>query len=580
MSDSQDLSGDQLSLPFDAEYDAVLAIGTDVTQFPGYRSLARHHQCTEAIRTITVRLVSNLGEGLLRLVLVLLSIAAVVHTFPYQAKVQGVRFSIQASVVTRPGLSADTTLGNWEFPRFTGLPVGIHVSPQDVDLIALADRAGSDTNTFVAKLREDFRHELPGLALWLGLEVLAGVVIGLLMATALTMAWRYVRRRPWRTDEMRHQLRQAYASVAVLGVVVAYGALSYNPRWSTRSELTGTLAAAQLFPSQLAQYYNRGSKAVDALGAVVGIQAALQAELDNRASPTTAFRIMFISDVHLGAVYPLVEQYAKEYDVGLIVNTGDEVEFGQAAELTPSYLASIQAITATVPMLWLAGNHDSPEVEDVMRTIPGVTVLGGKTRTDDGFDVSASSVKAYGLTIAGVPDPRVYGGGGASGSDTKSVTDALERTAVNEAVTGKETTDYDIFATHEPVAAKRLRELLGDRIRQTNSGHVHAQNDSGDIQHGSQLDLVEGSTGAGGLDNLARTTRPPVEFSIESVGDDCQFTRVVRFQIKLEAAAVATEAQAYGDDVSVTTNYFTPQSIKSGRTCSTSQGISSVTPVK
>ena len=57
-------------------------------------------------------------------------------------------------------------------------------------------------------------------------------------------------------------------------------------------------------------------------------------------------------------------------------------------------------------MLWLGGNHDSPQVAGIMSSIPGVTVLGTKAATSDGYRITAGIVHAFGLTIAGVPDPR------------------------------------------------------------------------------------------------------------------------------------------------------------------------------
>ena len=99
---------------------------------------------------------------------------------------------------------------------------------------------------------------------------------------------------------------------------------------------------------------------------------------------------------------------------------------------------------------------------------------------------------------------------------------------------------------------------------------------------GRPVSLVEGSTGAGGLDNIVRgTERPPVEFSIESVGADCQFTRIIRFSIApSQDAAILTEGatsgvtpQAYGDDVTASTVYFRPQRVADGRSCGTQLGI-------
>jgi hypothetical protein len=146
----------------------------------------------------------------------------------------------------------------------------------------------------------------------------------------------------------------------------------------------------------------------------------------------------------------------------------------------------------------------------------------------------------------------------------------------------------DLFATHEPVQAEALREVLPSRIRQTVSGHVHDQNASDEIEDGAAIDLIEGSTGAGGLDNIVRgIERPPIEFSIESVGADCQFTRVVRFSIAPEGSgAGATDAaptdtsspQAYGNDVTASTVYFRPQDVAADRTCGTELGIGAERP--
>ena len=62
----------------------------------------------------------------------------------------------------------------------------------------------------------------------------------------------------------------------------------------------------------------------------------------------------------------------------------------------------------------------------------------------------------------------------------------------------------------------------------------------GSIQSGNTIDLVEGSTGAGGLDNINRgAARPPIEFSIESVASSCEFTRVILESLAATYAKVA-----------------------------------------
>ncbi|MCZ2830738.1 metallophosphoesterase [Modestobacter sp. VKM Ac-2986] len=555
-----------------------------------------------------------LVRWVLRIALPLVCAAAVLQAFPYHATVQGVPFEVQGSLFSRPGLSADTTLGSWEFPTVSGVPFGVHISPEDVDVLALTKLAGGDVPSFVQRLQADLTDQAPTIIGWLVAEFLLGLAVGLAIAAAVNMSVRYLRGWPRRAGELRRRFRQAATAALVVLAVAAYGALSYNPNWVRESRLTGTLAAAQLFPSELSAYYSQQSKAFDVLGSVVGIQAALQAQIEDAQTPETALQIMVISDMHLAANYPLVARYAANYGVDLIVNAGDESAFGTAAELTSAYLDAVEALTSTTPMLWIAGNHDSPATAQVMSGIPGVTVLGTKTTLGGGgYQVTAGVVDAFGLTIAGLSDPRVYGAAGPWGADDASVVEPLQRETVRTAVgppeedaaatsstrssaasaapsssaaapTGDvpaEAPPIDLFAIHEPVAAEELREVLPDRVRQTVSGHVHAQNDSADVQAGdATIDLVEGSTGAGGLDNLVRgTERPPIEFSIESVAADCQFTRVVRFSIASAAPTLGgapedvTTPQAFGDDVTASTLYFRPQDVAPDRVCGPELGV-------
>jgi predicted MPP superfamily phosphohydrolase len=579
---------EQLELGLDLGDQPVHARRDDIRTWPGWRLLERADQ----VRALPGALLRSSAElaarWALRIALPLTGMAATVHSFPYRATVAGVPFQVSGTILHSSGLSADTTFGSWEFPAVDGLPFGVHVAPVDVDVLQLARSAKPSTAAYAGELRDGLMDQLPRIVLWLVAESILGLILGLGAAVALNMAVRYLRGLPRRVDELRHRARQLAAVGLVAAIVVSYGVASYNPDWPRQSRLTGTIAAAQLFPDQLKAYYQQQSKTFDVLGSVLGIQAALQAQLDESSAPASAFQIMFISDVHLAAVYPLIAQYAKNYDVKLIINTGDESEFGTRAELTTTYLASIAALTSTIPMIWLAGNHDSPDVEQTMASIPGVTVIGGKTTSATGYAVNAGSVRAFGLTVAGLPDPRVYGAAGAYGSDETRVTDPLERSAVDSAVGGGrlDGQQFDIFATHEPVSAAQLRKALPGQIRQTNSGHVHEQNATGDIQDGEGLDLIEGSTGAGGLDNIVRGAgAPPVEFSIESVAADCQFTRVLRFQLRLPEGADAanstetSSAQTYGSDVTVSTVYFRPQSVASGRVCDSSLGIGLALPL-
>jgi predicted MPP superfamily phosphohydrolase len=518
--------------------------------------------------------------------LCLLSVNAMLRAFPYRGDVAGVHIRAQGTLFTRPGLSADTSFGSWEFPDVDGLPIGVHVSPVNVDVLALhGDRTWS--NMTVHDLRQAFLAKAPLMTAWLVGEALLGVLLGLVLAMSFSMAWRYLHGHARHEDELRVRVGEFSAALALLSLITLYGVFTFNPDWTKHSRVTGTLGAVQLFPTQLEKFYNRQSKVYDVLGAVVGIQARLQQQIDTSRTPDTALDIMFISDVHLAAVYPLIKQYAENFGVDLIVNTGDESEFGTRAELTSTFVRSIEDLTSRIPMLWVAGNHDSPDTVQVMSGIKGVTVLGGKTKSPDGsFAVTASKVDALGLTVAGVADPRVYGASGAAGADVDSVTDPLEKAAMASAVAGiagepSAARRFDIFATHAPVAVDELARLLPDQIRQLNAGHVHAQNSIDDITHQrGQLRLIEGSTGAGGLDNIDRNAAPPpIEFSIESVSSTCQFTKVQRFQVADPAAARDPSAALQRGEVTVSTVYFEAQHLPSSRHCGSDLGVGPVRPL-
>ena len=423
---------------------------------------------------------------------------------------------------------------------------------------------------------------MPRILVWLAGEALIGVLLGLLAGAAINLAIRHLRGLPRRSHELRHRAGQLLAVVVVLAVLGGYGAASYNPDWAKRLRLTGTLAALQLFPGQLREYYQQHATAFDVLNGIVSIQAQLQQNLERTDIAPTSYNVMYISDVHLASTYPLLREYAENFHVSLVVNTGDEAQFGTAAEMTPEFRRQIRGLTKVAPMIWLAGNHDSPTTVQVMRSIPGVIVLGTKTANPDGgFAVTGQEVNAYGLHIGAVPDPRVYGAAGADGSNDPSVVDPLERAAVDGAVKGVQPDDFfDIFATHEPTAAAQLLKDLPGQIRQVNSGHVHQQNADSDVQKGGVINLVEGSSGAGGLKEVGMDVTPvPIEFSIESVAADCQFTKVVRFQVAGAAPTSSTSVVSGAENVTASTIYLDPQQLPAGEQCAVSDGIGPVVPI-
>jgi hypothetical protein len=210
-------------------------------------------------------------------------------------------------------------------------------------------------------------------------------------------------------------------------------------------------------------------------------------------------------------------------------------------------------------------------------------VLGTKVSDGTGGSaVTAQQMTADGLRIAAIPDPRIYNGAGEFGSNDPGVVHDLETHTVDQAVAGiSPSASFDVLATHEPVAADRAASDLRGRVRQIDAGHLHMQNPDSGLQQGALIKLIEGSTGAGGLDNLSTDLMPPpVEFSIESVAANCQFTKVVRFQIRGTAPTSATRLTSEGPpQVTVTTHYFLPQQVAPHRACGTAYGLTRPEPL-
>ena len=79
----------------------------------------------------------------------------------------------------------------------------------------------------------------------------------------------------------------------------------------------------------------------------------------------------------------------------------------------------------------------------------------------------------------------------------------------------------------------------------------------------------------------ARLAPPPIEFSIETVGTDCQFTKVVRFQLG-EAPTAGGDALSTADRQVVATTVYLDRNLglDPSRTCSTASGRSEVRPLR
>ena len=220
--------------------------------------------------------------------------------FPYHTTAAGLHLRVQGTIVAKPGISADTTIGNWQFPHVDGLPIGVHITPEDVDLLRLTDAANANVAGFTDQFQRDLNQQVPAILWWLAGETLIGVLLGLAVAASINLggalparAGPPVRAGPSCATAGCSSSRRSASSCWSARV----GGLTYNPRWSHQSKLTGTLGAVQLVPDQLAQYYNNQSKAFGVISAIAAIQAELQQQIGAK-TETAADRVQH--HVHLG----------------------------------------------------------------------------------------------------------------------------------------------------------------------------------------------------------------------------------------------------------------------------------------
>jgi predicted phosphodiesterase len=189
----------------------------------------------------------------------------------------------------------------------------------------------------------------------------------------------------------------------------------------------------------------------------------------------------------------------EQYDVNVIVDSGDTMDHGSAAENV--FLDPIADLG--VPYVWVRGNHDSATTQRYLERMKNVRVL------DDG---EARTVA--GLRFAGIGDPQYTpdrstgqsGENGENGKDTEA--EAGEHLAAALRAQTRAGTPADVAVVHEPSAARKTDGTVPLVL----SGHLHHE-ETEVMEHGTRL-RVEGSTGGSGLRAVEGKYPDPIEASI------------------------------------------------------------------
>ncbi|MFJ6788283.1 metallophosphoesterase family protein [Streptomyces angustmyceticus] len=394
---------------------------------------------------------------------------------------------MDTSMALRPSLTGGTRI---DVPPLGDLELRSHYAPVRLDvgvdrLDPVRSRALVDHPERFAGLQDEVTRDVTRATLGLALHSGAAVAAG---ATALGLA---VYRRP------RRALAAGGLALALLAASAGTAYATWNPKSVLEPRFSGLLSSApsvvgnarnivsefNVYQKELARLVTNVTKLYDATSTLPVYQP----------DPTT-IRVLHVSDIHLNpGSWRIIASLVKQYRINVIIDTGDTMDHGSAAE--NHFLDPASALGA--PYVWVRGNHDSRSTQKYLTGRPRVTVLdhGGVARV-------------AGLSLAGVGDPQF--------TPDRSVVaagDPAERTAGGRLADSLRTqrlagTPVDIALAHHPTAATEADGLAPLAL----AGHLHHRENT-TLPQGTRL-MVEGSTGGGGLRAVQNRKPAPVEASV------------------------------------------------------------------
>jgi predicted MPP superfamily phosphohydrolase len=246
---------------------------------------------------------------------------------------------------------------------------------------------------------------------------------------------------------------------------------------------------------RIADDYQRYTEQLQRMVSNVSTLYTAASTLEAFAPNESMTRVLHVSDLHLNpAAWPIMRTVVEQYDVDVIVDSGDIVDWGTGPET--QYLDSISLMG--VPYVYVRGNHDSSLTQEAVAGQPNATVLDDRVTT------------VGGLTIAGIGDPRFTPDQrtGPHGEDEL----AAIRQEVVDAGVGladrilRHDGAVDIAVVHDPIAAGPLDGVvplvLAGHTHERQVGPVVPPPEGEQPEPGATLLMVQGSTGGAGLRGL------------------------------------------------------------------------------
>ncbi|MGA9749149.1 MAG: metallophosphoesterase [Nocardioides sp.] len=264
--------------------------------------------------------------------------------------------------------------------------------------------------------------------------------------------------------------------IVAAGAALATAVVGWNPHALAEPRYTGLLSTAPSVvgtaESIVNDFSTYGDQIAQIVGNVTGLYTATTS-LPLLPDKDDVVRVLHVSDLHLAPqAWDVIATVARQYDVDVIVDSGDITDHGTRAE--NRYVEEARRMPA--PYVWVRGNHDSAQTQRAMRNVPNAVVLDGKPR------------EVAGLTFLGLGDP-TFTPDKSLDNDPEKVTEAAEDLAAAADNLG----GVDVLVFHDPTDAAALDggapvALFGHR-------HFRAVERG---ESGTWL-MTQGSTGGSGL---------------------------------------------------------------------------------
>ncbi|MFD3731422.1 metallophosphoesterase [Streptomyces sp. NPDC058632] len=394
---------------------------------------------------------------------------------------------MDTTMTLRPSLTGGTKIN---VSPLGALELDSHHAPVRLDVnVDQLDPARSqalvDHPERLSGLQDEVTQDIARGTADLAVRSVVAVVTG---ATALGLA---VYRRP------RRALAAGGLALTLLAASGGTAYASWNPDSVLEPKFSGLLSSApslvgnarsivtefDIYQKELARLVTNVTKLYDATSTLPAYQP----------DPTT-LRVLHVSDIHLNpASWAIIASLVEQYQVNVIVDSGDTMDHGTAAE--NGFLDPVEDLGA--PYVWVRGNHDSAVTQRYLEGLKNVHVL------DDGRATTVA-----GLRFAGIGDPQFTPDRSTKPGAEQSQELAGARLASALRDQRAAGTPVDVAVAHEPSAA---REVDGT-VPLVLAGHIHRQ-ETKVMKYGTRL-RVEGSTGGGGLRAVEGEHPDPIEASI------------------------------------------------------------------